>query len=289
MPDEREPGETPGIQTGRLQDELDDALEEYDDNGDVDPAFYRHGGVSLSESEREALGDVRGKRVLMVQAGNGEDMLSLRNLGARVTCVDDDESLQDARELAAAAGIEVEFVEDDPGSLSAELRTGNYDVAYSGFSSLGWLPSLLDWAAGIGEALKRGGRLVVYDEHPIARVFGEMGKHMFVANSYFGETVEWEDDEEDGDAGDAGGQEARAGADGDSDEAGFDTGPELQGPQWTLGDIIEALGTNGLAVLSLREFPESDRYETVLETLVDVDFDEVSRVPGAMLIVAMKL
>ena len=45
----------------QLQDEFDEALEEYDDEGDVDPAFYRHGGVSLSDSEREALGDLQGK------------------------------------------------------------------------------------------------------------------------------------------------------------------------------------------------------------------------------------
>lgn len=287
MPEDDDSRKPFRVDPEKLQDELDEALEEYDDEGDVDPAFYRHGGVSLSDSEREALGDLQGKRLLMVQAGNGEDLLSLTNLGADVTCVDDEESLEGARELAEAAGIAVTFVEDDPGSLSDELRGGQFDVAYSGFSSLVWLPSLDDWASGIAAALKRGGRLVVYDEHPIARMFGQMNGHLFVSNSYFGETVEWEDDEDEEEM-DA---ETRAAVEHDLAliQQQFPGGPILPGPEWTLGDIIEALGANGLAVLSLKEFPESDRYETSLDTLVEVDYDEVSRVPGAMLILAVKL
>lgn len=270
----------------KLQDEFDEALEEYDDEGDVDPAFYRHGGVSLSDSEREALGDLQGKRLLMVQAGNGEDLLSLKNLGAEVTCVDDEESLEGARELAEAAGATIAFVEDDPGSISEELRRGQFDVAYSGFSSLEWLPSLDDWASGIAAALKRGGRLVVYDEHPISRMFGQMNGHLFVSNSYFGETVEWEDDEGDEEMD----EETRAAVEHDLELIkNFPGGPILPGPEWTLGDIIDALGANGLAVMSFKEFPESDRYETSLDTLVEVEYDEVSRVPGAMLILAAKL
>ena len=277
------------LDPAKLQDELDEALEEYDDEGDVDPAFYRHGGVSLSDSEREALGDLQGKRLLMVQAGNGEDVLSLKNLGAVVTCVDDEESLEGARALAEAAGAAIEFVEDDPSSLSDELRRGQFDVAYSGFSSLVWLPSLDDWASGIAAALKRGGRLVIYDEHPIARMFGQMNGHLFVSNSYFGETVEWEDDEAEDDEESSEDQEAATEHDLALLEEDFPGGPILPGPEWTLGDVIDALGANGLAVVSFKEFPESDRYETSLDTLVDVEYDEVSRVPGAMLIIAVKL
>ena len=55
MPDHLAPGEA--------DDELEAGLEEFDDEGDVDPAFYRHGGVSLSEAEKEALGDLAGKTV----------------------------------------------------------------------------------------------------------------------------------------------------------------------------------------------------------------------------------
>ncbi len=283
MPEDDRPPRPLQVHPPGLQDEFDEALEEYDEAGDPDPAFYEHGGVSLSESERDLLGDLRGKRLLMLQAGNGEDVLSLVNLGATVTCVDDEESLAGARALAAAAGREVTFVEDDPSSISDELRQGQFDVAYSGFSSIVWLPSLDDWASGLSAALKQGGRLVVYDEHPMARVFGEMDGHLFVSNSYFGETAEWEDDEAEDEEADAT----------DVDEASLlehlAGGPILADPEWTVGDIVEALGANGLAVMCLREYPESDRYETTLDTLVNADYDEISRVPGVMLILAVKL
>ncbi len=257
------------------EEDLEAALEAFDDEGEVDPAFYRHGGVSLSESEREVLGNLKGRRVLVVQAGTGEDVLSLRNLGADVTVVDDEQALQQVRELAAAAGLDVNFLEGDPGDLAAQLRKGAFDVAYSGFAAIEWIPSLADWASGISAALKPGGKLVVYDEHPFSKVFGEGGEseeHLFVANSYFGEVAGWEDDE------------AAA-----PEPDGGDPRPDLEGPWWTLGDIVNALGSNGMAVTVLREFPESDRFETSMDALFDVDFDEASRVPAVMLLVAIKL
>lgn len=269
MPDERD-------RNAEAEQDLEAALESVDDDGEVDPAFYRHGGVSLSESEREVLGDLQGRRVLVIQGMTGEDALSLKNLGADVTVVDDEEALAPAVELAAAAGVKIEFVEDDPGDIGVRFRTGTFDVAYSGFAAIEWIPSLSDWASGISAALKPGGKLVVYDEHPFSKVFGEGGdseEHLFVASSYFGEVSDWEDDDPE--------------ATGESDDD--DPGPELEGPTWTLGDIVNAVGSNGMAVVSLREFPESDRYETSIDGLPDVDYDEASRIPAVMLLVAVKL
>src|SRR5690349_9371359 len=69
----------------------DDAGEEATD--EVDPSFYANGGISLSESEQQALGELHGRRVLALGAGNGEDICSLINLGASVTVIDDEETL----------------------------------------------------------------------------------------------------------------------------------------------------------------------------------------------------
>src|SRR4051794_33032617 len=89
----------------------------------VDPAFYGNGGVSLSESEIGALGIVEGRRVLALGAGNGEDFCSLVNLGAKVTVLDDADSLATVRDLAGQAGLELEFTEDAPAAMSVENRT----------------------------------------------------------------------------------------------------------------------------------------------------------------------
>ncbi|MEO9256560.1 MAG: class I SAM-dependent methyltransferase, partial [Tepidiformaceae bacterium] len=163
----------------------------------MDPEFYRNGGVSLSGSELEALGEIRGRKVLVLTAGTGEDVASLANLGADVTVVDDEASLHAPRALAASAEVEVNFVVGDSRILSDSFRIGDYDVVYSGFGSIDWVNDLTAWAAGIEASLKQGGRLLVYDEHPFSHVFDEADGQLVPVNSYFGPDLE--DMEDDGD------------------------------------------------------------------------------------------
>jgi len=247
-------------ETGEPFEGSEDAEEAADE---VDPAFYANGGISLSGAEQEVLGELRGRRVLMVGAGNGEDAASLANLGATLTVVDDEESIETARALASEAGLEIEFFVDDPAALSTDLRNTDFDVVYSGFGAIDWIDDLPSWAGGIADCLKKTGRLIVYDEHPISYVFSAEDGGLRVAYSYFGNDDEESDDPEHEPA---------------------------NGPTWTLGDIVTALGANGLATISLLEMPESDRFESALDRLgADVGYDEMSRVPGVFLLVALKL
>ena len=263
MPDETADAESP---------ETAEGVSEWDEEAtEVDPAFYRNGGISLSESELLALGELRGRKVLAIGAGNGEDVASLINLGARLTVIDDAESLEPAQALAAAAGLNAEFIADDPSAVSVAYRTGDYDIVYSGFGALDWMDDIVDWAGGITDCLRTGGLLVVYDEHPFSYVFDLDHGHLRVANSYFGPVLEDEEDE---------GSE-----DGESD----DDEDEVSGPAWTVGDVVSALGANGLATISLGEFPESNRFETALDRLDHVDLDELACVPAVLLLVAIKL
>ncbi len=250
-----------------------DTTEFDDEAAEVDPEFYRNGGVSLSESELAALGDLHGRSLLILGAGNGEDVLSLINLGAKVTVVDSQAELERPFELAEAAGLEAAWFDDNPGAPSDEIRTGDYDVVYSGFGALDWVSDLDDWASGVADCLKTGGTLVVYDEHPFAYVFGQDEGRLVVQNSYFGS----EDLAADA-AGDAPG--------GDGDGGMDDTDPQFG---WMLGDLVSAIGANGLATLSLLEFPESERFETAMDRLDDIDFDERECIPAALLLVAVKL
>jgi SAM-dependent methyltransferase len=271
----------------------DDELTEWTPEAtQVDPEFYRNGGISLSESELEALGELHGRNVLVLGAGTGEDALSLINAGAHVTVVDDEESLAGPRELAAAAGLDVNFVEDYAGALAVAFRTADYDIVYSGFGSIDWMGDLGDWASGIVDSLRSGGRLVVYDEHPFSYVFEQEADRLVVANSYFGEAME--------EVLEAGGEvvvEASNEEEPALDEA-EEVAPEdddafetegIEDVSWTLGDLISALGANGLATLSLLEFPESDRFETAMDRLESVDPIERDRIPSALLLVAVKL
>ena len=53
-----------------------------------DAEFFAAGGVTLSDRDIEAAGDVRGKSLLHLQCATGEDTLSWAVLGAEVTGVD---------------------------------------------------------------------------------------------------------------------------------------------------------------------------------------------------------
>ena len=236
----------------------DDARDDSGEAEDVDPAFYAKGGVSLSEEERVALGDLHSKRVLVLGAGNGEDALSLLNLGAEVTVVDEVEAMVEAKALAQAAHQPVRFVEGSPSSIPAAVRSGGFDAVYSGFGGLDWVPDLDAWAEGIRASLETGGALVVYDEHPFAFMVAPDDGRLGIGASYFGPEGD-EDDE-------------------DADE-----------PNWTLGDIVTALGSHGFHIQSLLEFHESERFATVLDEMEDVPEDYLAYVPGVFLLAATKL
>lgn len=233
-----------------------------DDSDELDPAFYTHGGISLSEEEQAALGDLHNKRVILLGAGNGEDALSLVNLGGEVTVVDEIENMVEAKALSQAARVPLRFVEGSPATLPASLRTAGFDVAYAGFGGLGWIADLDPWITGIREALETGGTLAIYDEHPFAFTVASDDGRLTIAASYFGAEAEEDVDDDD----------------------------ELtEEPHWTIGDIVTAIGSHGFQVEALLEFPESERFATVLDDLEDADPEMLALIPGVFLLVARKL
>ena len=76
------------------------------------------GADTLSRHEDAAVGEVAGLDVLHLQCHIGFDSISLARRGARVTGADfSPASLAKGRDLAARAGVEVEFVEADATAL----------------------------------------------------------------------------------------------------------------------------------------------------------------------------
>jgi SAM-dependent methyltransferase len=256
-------------------------LDSLDASGLVDPAFYRNGGIIFTEDELGALGDVSGRDVLHLTIGCSEESPSLVNMGAKVTEVGDDGT---TKALVEEAGLSVEFVDDHPAALSAEFcDTRRFDTVYCSFGFLDWVADFMAWAEGVAAVLRPGGRLVLYDEHPLSYIFGPGdGGHMTVARSYFGEFGD-----------DTGGEDGEQLEEVEAEIDPDNLDPENQSISdsgWTLGDLVGALGANNIAVLDLQEFTESERYETPLDALGDgVLEDERMRVPGAFLLIGERL
>jgi SAM-dependent methyltransferase len=123
------------------------------------------GDRGLPSPVRHALADLTGKRVLHLQCGTGESSAQLAELGAVVTGV---ESSGQALEAARERWPSILWVQADPQALPRELRRGRFDLVYSGLGSLAQIGDLDAWTQSVASALRPGGDLLLYEEHPVA-------------------------------------------------------------------------------------------------------------------------
>jgi SAM-dependent methyltransferase len=123
------------------------------------------GERGLPTTVRHALADLSDKRVLHLQCGTGEVTAELAELGAVVTGVD---SSGQALEAARERWPSILWVQADPQALPGELRRGRFDLVYTGAGSLAEVTDLDAWTRGIAAALREGGDLLLFEEHPVA-------------------------------------------------------------------------------------------------------------------------
>lgn len=136
-----------------------------------DVAGFLSGRKSMDPMVTEALGAVDGKRVLHLQCHFGQDTLFLAQRGAVVTGVDfSEKAVIAARNLAQQAGLEGRFVEGNVLDLDLGER---FELVFSSWGAIGWLPDLAAWGRTIARHLEPGGRFVLVDGHPILWMMGE--------------------------------------------------------------------------------------------------------------------
>jgi SAM-dependent methyltransferase len=119
------------------------------------------------------LGDVRGRRLLHLQCHFGLDTLSLARHGAEATGLDFSPSaIAAARDFARRTGVAARFVEGnvyDAGTLTP----GPFDIVFTTWGTICWLPDLVRWAQVIATVLAPGGILYFADGHPAAAMLEE--------------------------------------------------------------------------------------------------------------------
>jgi 2-polyprenyl-3-methyl-5-hydroxy-6-metoxy-1,4-benzoquinol methylase len=105
----------------------------------------------------EEVGDVAGKDLLHLQCHFGLDTLSWARRGARVTGIDlSERSVEQARLLATETGLDARFVVSDVAELPTNLE-GDFDVVFTTFGALNWLPDLPCWAEVVAHFTRPGG------------------------------------------------------------------------------------------------------------------------------------
>jgi SAM-dependent methyltransferase len=148
-----------------------------------DVASFLKGKTSLNSIEAALLPNLQGKKVLHLQCHFGQDTLSLARLGAEVVGVDlSDKAIAQARELNEACKLNARFICCDIYSLEEHLDE-QFDLVFSSYGTIGWLPDLEKWANLIARYLKPGGQLVFAEFHPVVWMFDNDFKK--VEYSYF--------------------------------------------------------------------------------------------------------
>ncbi len=175
-----------------------------------DSAFYdldsfKKGKSSLNNIELEELGDVKGKFLLHLQCHFGMDTMSWAREGAKVTGVDfSDEAINLAKELASELNISADFVCANVYELTdaskvppleiTEHSEGYerssreaFDIVFTSYGTIGWLPDLDKWADIVAHFLKPGGAFYIADFHPALWMMDDNFEH--IKYSYFNTEV----------------------------------------------------------------------------------------------------
>jgi SAM-dependent methyltransferase len=137
-----------------------------------DMEAFLKGESSLNSIELDVLNQsVQGKTLLHLQCHFGQDTLSWSRLGAKATGVDFSSlAIAKARELNATLDLDATFVETDIYSLPQHLEQ-DFDIVFTSYGCIVWLPDLDEWATIVAKYLKKGGIFLMADFHPTFMLF----------------------------------------------------------------------------------------------------------------------
>ncbi|SEM19845.1 Methyltransferase domain-containing protein [Aquimarina amphilecti] len=200
---------------------------------------FKKGNNSLKKYELEALGDVSGKSLLHLQCHFGQDTLSWSRMGAKCTGIDlSEKGIKLAKQLNSELNLDANFL------ICNVLDTSNYineqfDIVFTSYGVIGWLPDLKSWGKMIAERLKKGGVFYMVEFHPIVWMFDYLEGIPTIKYGYNQKEVIYEEYE---------GTYADMNSKMISKEYGWNHG---------LGEVVSSLSEAGLTIEYLKEYDES--------------------------------
>ncbi|HTO16816.1 MAG TPA: class I SAM-dependent methyltransferase [Edaphocola sp.] len=134
---------------------------------------FMKGKISLNDIELNLLGDIKGKSILHLQCHFGQDTISLSRLGAHVTGVDlSYKAIESAKQIAKDMHSSARFICCDLYDLPNHLNK-TFDIVFTSYGTIGWLPDLDKWAKIISKFLKPNGQFVIVEFHPVVWMFDD--------------------------------------------------------------------------------------------------------------------
>jgi ubiquinone/menaquinone biosynthesis C-methylase UbiE len=161
-----------------------------------DVAGFKAGDSSLYPIEEEEIGGlVGGKTMLHLQCHFGLDTFSWARRGAVPTGVDfSSQAISQARALGEELGLPVRFIESNIYDLP-DVLDETFDIVFTSYGVLAWLPDIRAWGQLIARYLKPGGFFYMVELHPFSMVLEDGPDGILQAEwPYFHETepIEWD-------------------------------------------------------------------------------------------------
>ncbi len=198
---------------------------------------FKAGRITLRDLERREVGEVSGKTLLHLQCHFGMDTMSWARLGAKPMGVDfSDTAIDLARSLNDEVGLGTRFIHSNIYDLPGVLHE-QFDIVFTSYGVLCWLPDLDKWARVVSNHLKPGGVFYIAEIHPLMQAFEQSeSSEIRPAWNYFENEFFFEGN--------------------DQSYAGSDL---IESPnyEWghSLGEIVTALIDAGMSIEFLHEFP----------------------------------
>ena len=200
---------------------------------------FKKGQTSLNTYELDEVGDVKGKSLLHLQCHFGQDTLSWSRLGAICTGIDlSSEGVKEARKLNDELDLDAAFIECNLYDVPSKVE-GEFDIVFTSYGVIGWLPDLKTWGEIIASKLKKGGVFYMIEFHPIVWMFDFLQTPPKLTYPYINKEVIYEE---------YNGTYTNNDADIVSKEYGWNHG---------LGEVVSALTNAGLEIEFLHEFENS--------------------------------
>lgn len=202
-----------------------------------DQANFLKGKSSLKSIELDLLGEIKGKNILHLQCHFGQDSISLSRLGANVTGIDlSDEAIKKANEIALQTQSNTRFICCNIYDLSKHLDE-QFDIVFTSYGTIGWLPDLDGWAQIVSQYLKPDGKFIMVDFHPVVWMFDDAFEKIEYRYFNNGPIIEKEK-----------GSYADRKAPIEQESVGWNHG---------IGEILNSLIKNGLEINAFEEFDYS--------------------------------
>ena len=144
---------------------------------------FLDGKSTLNSIELVLLGDISNKKILHLQCHFGQDTMTFARMGAQATGIDfSEKAIEKATEFSKQLNLDTTFICCDIYEAPKYLKD-QFDIVFTSYGTIGWLPDLDKWAKVISHFLKPGGKFIMADFHPVVWMYDNDFKEVFY--SYF--------------------------------------------------------------------------------------------------------